>query len=63
MNFSVAGTYTIAMRSNDGVDLNVSGERGVYGPEAQSDRFADPVPVRLRYPARIRCAYSISRNG
>lgn len=50
MNFPVAGTYTIAMRSNDGVDLNIGGERIVYDPEVHSDRFSDLVPVEIATP-------------
>tara|TARA_R110002110_G_scaffold85816_3_gene223656 strand:- start:33855 stop:34466 length:612 start_codon:yes stop_codon:yes gene_type:complete len=57
LNFPVAGTYTIAMRSNDGVDLNIGGVRVVYDPDVHSDRFSDLVPVEIAapgwYPLRL----------
>jgi len=57
LNFPVAGTYTIAMRSNDGVDLNIGGVRVVHDPDVHSDRFSDLVPVEIAtagwYPLRL----------
>lgn len=50
MNFPEAGTYTIAMRSNDGVDLKIGGVRVVYDPGVHSDRFSDLVPVKITEP-------------
>lgn len=50
INFPVAGTYTIAMRSNDGVDLKIGGKRVVYDPDVHSDRFSDLVPVEITEP-------------
>jgi len=47
LNFPVAGTYTIAMLSNDGVDLSIGGVRIVHDPDVHSDRFSDLVPVEL----------------
>ena len=57
LNFPVAGTYTIAMRSNDGVDLKIGGVRVVHDPDVHSDRFSDLVPVEITapgwYPLRL----------
>lgn len=50
INFPVAGTYTIAMQSNDGVDLNIGGQRVVYDPDVHSDRFSDLIPVEITTP-------------
>jgi len=50
INFPVAGTYTMAMRSNDGVDLKIGGKRVVYDPDVHSDRFSDLVPVEIAEP-------------
>ena len=57
INFPVAGTYTIAMQSNDGVDLSIGGQRVVYDPDVHSDRYSDLVPVEIKepgwYPLRL----------
>lgn len=50
INFPVAGTYTIAMRSNDGVDLKIGGKRIVHDPLVHSDRFSDLIPVEIVEP-------------
>lgn len=50
INFPVAGTYTIAMRSNDGVDLKIGGQRIVHDPLVHSDRFSDLIPVEVTEP-------------
>jgi hypothetical protein len=50
MKFPVAGTYTIAMQSNDGVDLKIGGKRIVYDPDVHSDRFSDLIPVEITAP-------------
>lgn len=50
MNFPVAGTYTIAMQSNDGVDLKIGGKRIVYDPDVHSDRFSELIPVEIATP-------------
>ena len=47
MHFPVAGSYTIAMRSNDGVDLKIGGKRAVHDRGVHTDRFSDLVPVEL----------------
>ncbi len=57
INFPVAGTYTIAMQSNDGVDLHIGGKRVVYDPDVHRDRYSDLVPVEIKepgwYPLRL----------
>ncbi len=50
INFPAAGTYTIAMRSNDGVDLKIGGVRVVYDPDVHSDRFSELTPVEITTP-------------
>lgn len=50
INFPVAGTYTIAMRSNDGVDLKIGGVRVVHDPGVHSDRFSELMPVEVKTP-------------
>lgn len=50
INFPVAGTYTIAMRSNDGVDLKIGGVRVVHDPDVHSDRFSELTPVEITSP-------------
>ena len=46
----MAGTYTIAMQSNDGVDLKIGGKRVVYDPLVHSDRFSDLILVEIAEP-------------
>lgn len=57
IHLPVAGTYTFAMHSNDGVDLEIGGKRIVYDPTVHSDRFSDLVPVEVSepgwYPLRL----------
>lgn len=57
INLPAAGTYTFAMRSNDGVDLNIGGQRIVYDPDVHSDRFSELIPVEVAtpgwYPLRL----------
>lgn len=50
INLPVAGTYTFAMQSNDGVDLHIGGKRIVYDPDVHRDRFSDLVPVEIATP-------------
>ena len=50
ISFPVAGTYTIAMRSNDGVDLKIGGVRIVHDPGVHSDRFSELTPVEITTP-------------
>lgn len=50
INFPVAGTYTIAMRSNDGVDLKIGGVQTVLDPGVHSDRFSELTPVEITTP-------------
>ncbi len=57
INMPVAGTYTFAMHSNDGVNLEIGGKRVVYDPIVHSDRFSDLIPVEVSepgwYPLRL----------
>ncbi|MGB0571594.1 MAG: PA14 domain-containing protein [Alphaproteobacteria bacterium] len=51
INFPMAGTYTIAMRSNDGVDLKIGGVRVVHDPDVHSDSFSELIPVDITSPS------------
>lgn len=50
INFPEAGTYTMAMHSNDGVDLTIGGKTIVKDPTVHADRFSDLVPVVITEP-------------
>lgn len=50
IHFSEAGVYTMAMQSNDGVDLTIGGKTIVKDPTVHSDRYSDLVPVEIKEP-------------
>ncbi len=50
INFPEAGTYTMAMQSNDGVDLTIGGKTIIKDPTVHKDRFSDLVPVVITEP-------------
>ena len=50
IRFASAGTYTMAMHSNDGVDLTIGGKTIVKDTEVHADRFSDLVPVEITEP-------------
>jgi hypothetical protein len=50
INFPEAGTYTMAMQSNDGVDLTIGGKTIVKDTTVHADRFSDLVPVVITDP-------------
>jgi hypothetical protein len=50
IRFAEAGTYTMAMQSNDGVDLTIGGKTIVKDTEVHADRFSDLVPVVITEP-------------
>jgi hypothetical protein len=50
IHLPVAGTYTFAMRSNDGVDLKIGDKRIVHDSGVHSDRFPDLIPVEVAAP-------------
>lgn len=50
IRFADAGTYTMAMQSNDGVDLTIGGKTIVKDTEVHADRFSDLVPVEITEP-------------
>ena len=57
IRFEKAGTYTLAMQSNDGVDLTIGGKSIVKDTEVHADRFSELVPVVITepgwYPLRL----------
>ncbi len=50
INFPEAGTYTMAMQSNDGVDLTIGGKTIIKDTTVHADRFSDLVPVVITDP-------------
>lgn len=50
IRFDQAGTYTMAMQSNDGVDLTIGGKTIVKDTVVHADRFSDLVPVVITEP-------------
>ncbi len=50
INFPEAGIYTMAMQSNDGVDLTIGGKTIVKDPTVHADRYSDLVPVEIKEP-------------
>ena len=50
IRFDEAGTYTMAMHSNDGVNLTVGGKSIVKDTEVHADRFSELVPVEITEP-------------
>ncbi len=50
IKFPEAGTYTMAMHSNDGVDLTIGGKTIIKDPTVHADRFSDLVPVVISEP-------------
>jgi hypothetical protein len=50
IRFSEVGTYTMAMQSNDGVDLTIGGKTIVKDTTVHADRFSDLVSVEITDP-------------
>jgi hypothetical protein len=50
IRFDTAGTYTMAMQSNDGVDLTIGGKSIIKDTEVHADRFSELVPVEITEP-------------
>lgn len=50
VNFSEAGTYHLAVRSNDGVELSIGGRTIVSDPTVHTDRFSELIPVEIVEP-------------
>lgn len=50
INFAQAGVYTIALESNDGVELSIGGKLIVSDPGVHADRFSPLVPVEIVEP-------------
>ena len=50
IRFAEAGTYTMAMQSNDGVDLTIGGKTVVKDTGVHADRFSDLIPVEITEP-------------
>lgn len=47
IRFDQPGTYTMAMQSNDGVDLTIGGKSIIKDTDVHTDRFSDLVPVEI----------------
>jgi hypothetical protein len=50
INFPEAGTYTLAMQSNDGLPLEIGGRLIVFDSTVHADRFSPLVPVAVERP-------------
>lgn len=50
IHFNQAGTYTMAMQSNDGVNLTIGGQTIVKDTVVHADRFSDLIPVEIAEP-------------
>jgi len=50
IRFAEAGTYIMAMHSNDGVDLTIGGKTIVKDTDVHADRYSDLVPVVITKP-------------
>lgn len=50
IRFDTAGTYVMAMQSNDGVDLTIGGKSIIKDTEVHADRFSELVPVEITEP-------------
>ena len=50
INFARAGVYTLALESNDGVELSIGGKLIVSDPGVHADRFSPLVPVEITEP-------------
>ncbi len=50
INFPVAGVYSMAMQSNDGVELAIGGETILSDPTVHADRFSGLVTVEIDRP-------------
>ncbi|HZD24739.1 MAG TPA: PA14 domain-containing protein [Alphaproteobacteria bacterium] len=50
IHFDQAGTYLLAMQSNDGVRLKISDTVVIEDPDVHPDRFSPNVPVKIAQP-------------
>ncbi|MHA1565784.1 MAG: cytochrome P460 family protein [Alphaproteobacteria bacterium] len=64
INFPIAGTYSMAVKSNDGVELNIGGETIFSDPTVHADRFSDLVTVEIDQPGwyALNLLYFEKRN-
>ena len=57
INFPEAGTYTMAVQSNDGVEVKIGGEVAFTDPNVHADRFSDPFALQVEaagwYPLEV----------
>ncbi len=50
INFPTGGAYTLAAKSNDGVELTIGGETILSDPTVHADRFSNLVTVEITEP-------------
>ena len=50
INFANAGTYTMKVNSNDGVQLRIGGKLIHEDPDVHPDTMSDPIPVTITEP-------------
>lgn len=64
INFPAAGVYSMAMQSNDGVELTIGGRTILSDPTVHADRFSDLVTVQIDEPGwyALNLLYFEKRN-
>ena len=63
INFSQAGTYMMALQSNDGVRLELGGKLLFSDEGVHADRFSKLVPVKIETPgSKLRSAACVQNS-
>lgn len=64
LNFPEAGNYTMAIQSNDGVELTIAGQRVISDPTVHADRYSALATVTITEPGwyPIEMLYFEKRN-
>jgi hypothetical protein len=50
IKFDQAGTWLVAVNSNDGVQINIGGQKVLEDPDVHADRMTDPVALEITTP-------------
>ena len=50
INFPETGVYTMAMQSNDGIEVKIGGQTVFFDPNVHADRFSGLAAVRVEEP-------------
>ncbi len=64
INFQESGTYTVAMQSNDGIELTIGGQIIFSDPTVHADRFSELVQLQIEEPGwyPLQLLYFEKRN-